>query len=881
MLDFTNHELLFASNAVLRSSLDYDEFAGVHKTPSFDSLAPIRFVSIRGINDFWKTEQINYCQLMQQVLSGMAGGDSAIAFILSGSLRGIQLRIGVKPEQYNALTAVLRATYQGIELVEANVSDLRRFEHLYGGVMVGRPSGNDDHSNIAPEDKLNKLAGGMLGSEFIYMVLARGISTALANDAHSRALQALQSTSSQVRRSVTGGHLGNETIQIVDFFAQEYLSNLRILEKSLNDGNNLGLWRSCVYYAVTSRDDYQRMVNMLKMVFGGILSKPERIRCIQVMNIGEAISNLMMMDDIDPDNSYHPIGILYAYRWQTVLDSGRLSLLVNLPANELPGFCINQSLSFDTATRMLSNDAASVFLGRIVQSSSSENDQLINPYQIPLDDLNRHGLIIGMTGGGKTNTAKHLLRELWIEHKTPFLVIESAKREYWEMLDEDCFSQMMLFTLGSEEPGKSIRYRINPFEVIGDVALQTHIDYLLSTFKAAFELFPPMPYVLETAVYEVYEDRGWDIVSNKNSLGLKDYPNLTDLYRKIDIVTDRLGYHTEAKENTKAALKARINSLRIGGKGAMMDTRKSIPIQTLLSGPVVLELEDLGDDDTKAFVIGLLLVQLYEYRKSQLFESQTEKKLHHVVLIEEAHRLLKRVSEVGEAANPRAKAVEFFCNLLAEIRAFGQGFLIADQIPTKLASDTIKNTNLKIVHRIVMEEDRQAVGKAMNMLDEQLEALSSLQRGYAAVYAEGDNRPKMVYVPLFSQQHSFSRQKAIEKFQQSLDKSIGHYVLRHDHHLACTYCEEPCQWRATVLEKLRDKNYVIHILTLLNDSDFSIERVNTVVLDVLKSCPEQSFFVQICILGHLLAFSTLPANKQSNIISNYIRLDKRSKYGRI
>lgn len=178
------------------------------------------------------------------------------------------------------------------------------------------------------------------------------------------------------------------------------------------------------------------------------------------------------------------------------------------------------------------------------------------------------------------------------------------------------FEDLLVFTLGDEAKKTSVIYRINPFEANPGISLQTHIDYLLSTFKAAFELYPPMPYVLETAVYEVYSDRGWDIVENVNRFGLTEYPTLSDLYRKIDVVVDRLGYHNEVQSNVKAALQARIHSLRIGGKGAMMDTPKSVPIGELLSRPVVMELEDLGDDETKSFVIGILLVQLYEYRKA-------------------------------------------------------------------------------------------------------------------------------------------------------------------------------------------------------------------------------------------------------------------------
>ena len=128
-----------------------------------------------------------------------------------------------------------------------------------------------------------------------------------------------------------------------------------------------------------------------------------------------------------------------------------------------------------------------------------------------------------------------------------------------------------------------------------------------------------------------------------------------------------------------------------------MDTPKSVPIGELWSRPVGMELEDLGDDETKSCVIGILLVQLYEYRKAGM--TKGSKSLEHILMIEEAHRLLKNVSVTGEGDSTRAKSVEFFCNLLAEIRTFGQGIMIADQIPTKLAPDTLKNTNLKIVHR--------------------------------------------------------------------------------------------------------------------------------------------------------------------------------------
>src|SRR5262249_52595580 len=123
--------------------------------------------------------------------------------------------------------------------------------------------------------------------------------------------------------------------------------------------------------------------------------------------------------------------------------------------------------------------------------------------------------------------------------------------------------------------------------------------------------------------------------------------------------------------------------------------------------------------------------------------------LRHLLVIEEAHRLLTNVAPRAreeEEANPRGKAVETFTNLLAEIRAYGQGIVVADQIPVKLAPDVIKNTNLKIVHRTVAADDREVLAGAMAMTAHQADTLATFPRGRAAVFSEGDDTPVLVQV---------------------------------------------------------------------------------------------------------------------------------------
>ena len=269
-----------------------------------------------------------------------------------------------------------------------------------------------------------------------------------------------------------------------------------------------------------------------------------------------------------------------------------------------------------------------------------------------------------------------------------------------------------------------------------------------------------MPYVLERCLHEIYRDRGWDLATSVNRrvprvrgpLPPEVFPTMTDLYNKIAEVVDALGYEERIRMDVKAALETRINSLRIGGKGLMLDTRQSVAMKELLARPTVIELENIGDDDEKAFVMGLLLTRLYEHRVAQAKKWKTKGQkppaLQHISMIEEAHRLLRYVPLEAhpEVANVRGKAVETFANMLAEIRAYGEGVIVAEQIPVKLAPDVIKNTNLKVLHRLVAEDDRQLVGGTMNLDEAQKRFVTTLNTGRAAVFAEGDDRPFLVAV---------------------------------------------------------------------------------------------------------------------------------------
>lgn len=853
----------------------------------------MQFFKVNGLTRFWEAEDFQIGSLIGDVLNSCARHGTPFAYAIIGNKNGIDVYVGTMKLLRDGLKSSYESMFPGIDIDLITDNPLRISPREYGGMFTGIPT-----DKLGDEKKclqIENICRGMQGKCFTYVILASGISNIAVTLGHDRILEEMERVFSLINQTVSGGSQGNLSVQKQDFNSKNYFENLEVLEKTLKNGTARGMWRINGYYASDNQMDARRLANIIKASFSGEESKPEPFRVLEYNSIKDVISNSYMMADLIDNPDLHPLGrwqcqgfpnpiSLFIYKFQTILNSDQLATLCQLPTKEFSGYYIDEYVEFDVSNRVKKEQQNPVPIGDICVAGRKDNINANNVYSLEKNDFTRHALIIGITGGGKTNTSKSILNSLWnaenSQEKVPFMVIESAKREYWELRNLKGFEDLLVFTLGAEASKTSVRYRINPFETNPNISLQTHIDYLLSTFKAAFDLYPPMPYILEKAVYEIYSDRGWDIVENINKYGLTEYPTLSDLYNKIDVVVDSMGYHQEVQSNVKAALQARVYSLMIGGKGAMLNTPKSVPIEELLSRPVVMELEDLGDDETKSFVIGILLVQLYEYRKSQM--TIGSKQLAHILMVEEAHRLLKNVSETGEGGNTRAKSVEFFCNLLAEIRTFGQGIIIADQIPTKLAPDTIKNTNLKIVHRTVALEDRETIGRAMNMSPEQIEYLSSLRRGYAAIYAEGDNRPKCIKLPLIKSYYVKDRNEVVSEVRKKMFDIASGYDEIINHHAGCSYCEQRCKYfdevsdyidekvaTDKVLEKWAVKKYAPSSLLAFFNSN------------LIKTANFQNNFEQLCVLGYILAQKNdLNDGQRQKIIADYLRYINKNFGGR-
>lgn len=735
-------------------------------TPNEFDLADIldghSFFKVEGLANFWDAQaDVDFRQYMVDMIVGahdQQHGD--ITFVLVGNvqdvaaflslgnpgmtkslLKGILpgIRLGAGPE--TRLAHRLSRHFQTKGLI-CGIPSRKRFSHeqapqknegKHNSARL-QSSGFSASQNIS---QLERIVRGMYGATWAYVVQAHPrprdkvieerlkIVDVLA-DVMSQSriqLQATEQESQQTTSVSTGSTTKTFSGEMVNYRAQYLVGLLEWELERLDQAVAAGQWLVSAYFGASNPDDAQRLASLVLGTLAGKDSRPDPLRAFLCRGGGRYLTD-----------------------YSTFLSSDEVANMIQLPREEVPGYAIFDFVRFDVDFHISSTHSppTAIALGYI-----QHNDLDAASFQIDLNDLAKHGVVVGVTGSGKTTTVMNLLDGL-VEAEKPFLIIEPAKTEYRALRGAlAARADVRIYTLGNENIAP---FRLNPFEfetddTPGSASVVNHVDFLKAVFNAAFILYAPMPYVLETALHEVYEDKGWDLATGLNNRLPRwtdrhlypIFPTLTDLYRRVDVIVDRLGYDTRIEQDVKAGLKARIGSMRIGSKGLMLDTARGIPMQQLLAHPTILEMENIGGDDEKTFLMGLLLAKLYEYRRLQAASGSLPGGLQHLIVFEEAHRLLKNTeTQVDtESSNKRSQAIEVFTNMLSEVRAYGQGVLVAEQIPSKLAPDVLKNTNLKIAHRLIAQDDRESVGQTMNLNDEQMKHLGILKPGMAAIYAEG------------------------------------------------------------------------------------------------------------------------------------------------
>jgi hypothetical protein len=421
--------------------------------------------------------------------------------------------------------------------------------------------------------------------------------------------------------------------------------------------------------------------------------------------------------------------------------AGVLSALAGLPRHEVPGLRVLDTGYFDVTSETAYRDGEAIWLGAILDGQ----DRPVGTLRVPLSTLNRHAFVTGATGSGKSQTVRHMLEQL-TRAGLPWLAIEPVKSEYAAMAGRTAdLGEAAEVTVLNPAAPDSVPLSVNPLAPEPGYPVQAHIDMVRALFMAAFDADEPFPQIMSQALQRVYAATGWDVVTGAGVPGAPAppaVPTLSQLQDAALAVVDDVGYGSELQADVRGFIDIRLRSLRMGSAGRFFEGGHPADIGGLLRRNVVLAIEDVANDEDKAFLMGTLIIRIVEHLRVRARQVRSGG-LRHVIVIEEAHRLLR----AGREGRASAHAVELFAGLLAEIRAYGEGLVVAEQIPAKIVPDVVKNTALKVVHRLPASDDRHLVGAAMNLDDAQSRQVVSLQPGVAAVFADGMDRPLRIMVP--------------------------------------------------------------------------------------------------------------------------------------
>lgn len=536
------------------------------------------------------------------------------------------------------------------------------------------------------------------------------------------------------------------------------------------DGRACGMWKVGVYI-FGERTEATNAAYQLKAVVTGKSTTLEPIRIHDITLLLEEKGNPFItitspyIEVRSNNERFEDTISRYDAELKTILTTKELSNYINFPLKPMPGLIIKETFKdcslFEPAYE---EGVKTIDFGNLIRDGVPTSLRCM----VPVDRLSSHALVAGINGSGKTNSILSILHSL-STNSIPFMVIEPAKTEYvdWALrynddLHEDQKKGLRLKEspvtiympgrnsykrrINEKELGIDFRatqtLRFNPFEAVDlgedSMNILSHIDRIKEIFATAFPMQDILPVVLENLLYYVYRETGWLTVKGTKP---KRFPYMTMVHGCIDAVVDSFGYEEKNTMTIKACLNTRLSSLMNGWKGEMLDNHSdnNTSWKELFTSPCVINLSAVGDNTDKAFIMSLIMAFLYEYREAEAslsgFEYSNE--LRHLVVLEEAHRIM---SYSTYQDSPKARSGEMFSSMLSEVRAFGQGLMIVDQVPTRLIPDSIKNTSLKIIHRIVSEDDIRALASASGVNEDRSAMISSLAVGEAIIIG-ADNGP--------------------------------------------------------------------------------------------------------------------------------------------
>ena len=517
------------------------------------------------------------------------------------------------------------------------------------------------------------------------------------------------------------------------------LEKIEMQIKRIDECESVGMWECAAYILSDKQETVEMAAGTYKALMKGENSGVET----SAINFwgkkqGEKIPLLKdyITNFIHPVFEYPSEKTLIPVTASSLVSGNELAIHMGLPRKSVCGFPVIEHAEFgkEVVTYDVALNKGDFQLGHVFGMGEQSNTDVL----LDCNSLTMHTFITGSTGSGKSNTVYEILNQLRILYRIPFLVIEPAKGEY-----KNIFGQYADVNVYGTNPNLTNLLKINPFSFPKDIHVLEHIDRLVEIFNVCWPMYAAMSVILKEAIERSYISNGWDINHSVNDTADR-FPNFIDVLEQIKIIINESQYSSDSKADYSGALITRVRSLTTGLNGQIF-TDDSISDYDLFDKCVIIDLSRIGSLETKSLIMGLLVMKLNEYR---MVSGRINSPLRHITVLEEAHNLLKRTStnQAFDNSNLIGKSVELLSNSIAEMRTYGEGFIIADQSPGLLDLSVIRNTNTKIILRLPDRQDRELVGFSASLKENQISELAKLKKGVAAVYQNNWVEPILVQI---------------------------------------------------------------------------------------------------------------------------------------
>ncbi len=657
----------------------------------------------------------------------------------------------------------------GDPISDAETTDIMNRMRTLGSEIHSFVERSVNESRQKSEQKQKGLGGsagtimGAAGSNISALLTGIPFAGPLIGLAFCAAGGVLASTSKSISESSTLA----VTTAYLDKFAQyaEQLTDTHV--ERMKEGRNLGYWNVGIYVLGRDRKDVNTVNGMLRSIYSGKSTYVEPIRLHVLKKDSGAMEIVKDYFDLIPilnpdaegmteDTVWHIFGKNYQYL-STPMNTKELALATSLPKNDVPGLrFVKSAVRFANNPPVITGE--SITLGNIVNMGVEQNA----PYRIDHNDLVRHALVVGSTGSGKSCSCKRIMTEV-LTKDIPVLIIEPAKDDWvrWaikmnETLPEEKKFRIYMPGLEEFEGTKLQQLSLSPFQPAAvkgaKVDMTSRCENLIALLNASLPSEDILPVLIDETVYSLYAAAYKEKFTGGALMDQQPiYPVLSSLSAMSTQVMNRKNYEEKVRSNLSTCLDTRFQYLTRGTRGKLLNVSKSTDYSQLFDHPTVINISGISASKDKALIMSVLLLSLYEYRKSKYANDANYRKqalrnkLLHLTLIEEAHNVLLK-PEGSSSSNPQKVVADLFTNMLSEIRSYGEGLMIVDQYPTRLIPDAIKNTNYKIIHRLSSPDDAQVMASSAALRDEQKALIPSLSPGNAIIFGDRDDAAAWIHM---------------------------------------------------------------------------------------------------------------------------------------